>query len=178
MKSRLLVPLLAGFLASVAGLRADLDLSVIAEIRLGKALPPPPPVVEVIAEPAPKGPPPWAPAHGFRRNRQYYFYPGADVYYRPADRIWFYLEGRDWRIGASLPTSVRVDFTRSVPLEMETARPFEFHAAVTERYSPDYFTKKVRIKGASGKSPDKLEKSPGAPQGVSPGKGKGKGKDR
>jgi hypothetical protein len=178
MKLRLPLFLLAATLGSVAALRADLDLSVIAEIRLGKALPPPPPAVEIIAEPAQKGPPPWAPAHGFRRNREYYFYPGANVYYRPADRTWFYLEGRDWRIGASLPTSVRVDFTQSVPLEMETDRPFQFHAAVTERYSSDYFTKKVKIKGASGKSLGKPEKSPGAAQGNAPGQGKGKGKDR
>lgn len=177
MKTRLLLPLALGLVLSCT-LRAELDLSVVAEIRLGKTRPPPPPEIEVVVEPSVKGPPPWAPAHGFRRNREYFYYPASNVYYRPEDRTWFYLEGRDWRIGATLPTSVRVDFTRSVALEMETARPFEFHAAVKERYTPDYFTKKVKIKGSPGKPSGKPDKSPGATQRPAPSKGKGKGREK
>ena len=77
--------------------RANVDVSVAAEIRLGKIAPPPPPEVVIIEQAPPPGPPPWAPAHGFRRNRGYYYYPGCDVYYRPADRVWFYIEGGNWR---------------------------------------------------------------------------------
>lgn len=188
MKTRAVLLPTACFLAIASLLRADLDLSVVAEIRLGRAAPPPPPEVQVIVEPAQKGPPPWAPAHGFRRNRGYYFYPGANVYYRPADRTWFYLEGREWRVGVNLPTSLRIDFTKSVPLEMETDRPFEFHASVAERYPGDYFTKKVKIKGAGkpAKAQVKPEKTSGKPAkspvstdgGSVKGKGKGKGKER
>ncbi|HYC71973.1 MAG TPA: hypothetical protein VEB66_12245 [Opitutaceae bacterium] len=182
MNSRLLLAISASLL-SAGALRADLDLAVVAEIRVGKVLPPPPPEVEVIEAPAQQGPPPWAPAHGFRRNRGYYYYPDTNVYFRPADRTWFYLEGRDWRIGASLPTAVRVDLTRAVSLEMETDRPFEFHSSVKERYPTEYFSRQVKIKGGSGKSPGKPAKE------ISPvasdsgrtggsGKGKGKGKDK
>ena len=112
MKLKLL--LLLPFLAAVPLAQAAIDVSVSAEIRLGKVLPPPPPEVVVIRESAPMGPPPWAPAHGVRRHRTYYYYPGTHVYFRPDDRTWFYLDGREWRFGVSLPTNIRVDFDRSV----------------------------------------------------------------
>lgn len=178
MKTRCSLPFALGLFLLATPAFADLDLSVIAEIRLGKAPPPAPPEVVVIEESAPKGPPPWAPAHGLRRNRGYYYYPGGNVYYRPADRMWFYLDGRDWRVGVSLPTSFRVDFTRSVSLEMETDRPFEFHQSVAQYYPADYFTKKVKIKGASDKSPGKPAKDKVADSPGESGKGKGKGKGK
>lgn len=179
MKTRACLLFLLGLSALVPAARAGLDLSVVAEIRLGKALPPPPPEVEIIEAPVQKGPPPWAPAHGFRRNREYYFYPGANVYFRPADRTWFYLDGREWRVGVSLPTSIRVDFGRSVSLEMESDRPFEFHQSVAQYYPSDYFTKKVKIKGASGKNQVKIQQGkPAKEKNVDAGSGSGKGKDR
>lgn len=162
---------------------ADLDVSVSAEIRLGRVPPPRPPEVVVIEEPTDKGPPPWAPAHGFRRNRAYYYYPGANVYYRPADRMWIYLDGRDWRVGVSLPTGLRVDFNRSVSLTMETDKPYEFHDHVRRHYPADYFVAKVRVKEKSAK-PDKIrparEKRSDQDRGKGKDKsqGKGKGKDK
>lgn len=158
---------------------ADLDISIAAEIRLGRVPPPRPPEVVVIEEPAEKGPPPWAPAHGFRRNRAYYYYPGSNVYYRPADRMWIYLDGRDWRVGASVPTSIRVNFDRSVSLTMETDRPYEFHDHVRSRYPAEYFVTKVRLKDKNGK-PEKAGKPAKANKhdddARDKGKGKGKGK--
>jgi hypothetical protein len=157
-----------------------LDIGLTAEIRLGKVLPPPPPEVIVIDDSAPKGPPPWAPAHGFRRNRDYYYYPDSNVYFSPTDRKWFYLEGANWRVGASLPTTINLNLERTVSLTMETDRPFENHEQVARYYPKDYFTKKVKIKrskhnesSAHGK-PMSHDDGPGE----SKGKGKGKGRDR
>lgn len=171
-----LLPFLGAALA--APVLADIDITLAAEIRLGKAVAPPPPEVVVIGEPAQKGPPPWAPAHGFRRNRDYYYYPGTNVYYRPADRTWIYLDGRDWRVGVSLPTTVRVNFDRCVSLTMETDKPYEFHDKVRTWYPTDYFTKKVRVKEKGGIA-DKTEAGHGSrddDSGSGKSKGKGKGK--
>lgn len=179
MKAKLLV-LLPLALALLTPARAQLDVTLSAEIRLGKALPPPPPEVVVVVESGPKGPPPWAPAHGFRRNRDYYYYPGADVYFRPADRAWFYLDGGNWRVGVNLPTSIRVDFDRSVSLTMETEQPHLFHDKVRTYYPGDYFVKKVRVKEKGGK-PDhagKPDRGNDDSPGKAKGKGKGKGKDK
>ncbi|HEY0864539.1 MAG TPA: hypothetical protein VGD97_10585 [Lacunisphaera sp.] len=175
MKAQLLLLPCLG-LALLTPARAQLDVSLSAEIRLGRVLPPPPPEVVIIEESGPSGPPPWAPAHGFRRNRAYYYYPGADVYYRPADRAWFYLDGGTWRVGVSLPTSIRVDFDRCVSLTMETERPYEFHDKVRAYYPGDYFVRKVRVKEKGGR-PDQMEKS-NAGESHGKGKGKGRGKDK
>ena len=179
MKTIQLLPALLAFTVAPV-LTSALDVSIAAEIRLGKAPPPPPPEIVVIEEPVAKGPPPWAPAHGFRRNRGYYYYPGANVYYRPADRTWFYLEGRDWRFGVGLPTTVRVDFDRSVSLTMETDRPYEFHDKVRTYYPADYFVTKVRVKDKSGK-PDQVDAGHSQDRddgNRGNGKGKGKKKDK
>jgi hypothetical protein len=160
--------------------RAEVDLSISAEIRLGKIIAPPPPEVIVVDDSGPKAPPPWAPAHGFRRNRDYYFYPGTNVYYRPDNRTWIYLEGREWRVGATLPTAISVDFDRCVSLTMETDKPYEFHEKVVAYYPANYFTKKVKLKSehALGK-PDKAGKAqPGRASEDDRGKGKGKGKGK
>ena len=175
-KLLLLLPFAAALLTPA---QADLNIALSAEIRLGKAPPPPPPEVVVIEESGPKGPPPWAPAHGFRRNHGYYYYPGANVYYRPADRVWFYLDGRDWRFGVSLPTGIRVDFDRSVSLTMETEQPYQFHDKVKGYYKSDYFTTKVRLKEKSGKAEKaKPAREDDDARGKGKGKEKGKGKNK
>lgn len=167
-------------LASVAPVTASLDVAISAEIRLGKALPPPPPEVEIVAVSGPVGPPPWAPAPDVRRNYEYYYYPGADVYFRPADRMWVYLDGRNWQVGLSLPSSIRVDFDRSVSLTMATDRPYEFHDKVKLTYPADYFVTKVRVK-EKGKGPEKTKYKDSGPddsRDQEHGKGKGKGKEK
>jgi hypothetical protein len=177
MKTNLLV-LLALATALVPVARA-IDVNISAEIRLGRAQPPPPPEVIIVEDSRPPGPPPWAPAHGFRRNHDYYYYPGADVYYRPADRTWFYLDGGDWRFGVNLPTNIHVDFDRSVSLSMETDRPYQFHEKVRTYYPRDYFVTKVRVKDKGGKpaKADKVERAHDSPDSDRRNdKGKGKGK--
>jgi hypothetical protein len=169
------IPVPLFFISLVLACSAHGAVDVSVDIHLGKVLPPPPPEVIVIEQGPAHGPPPWAPAHGFRRKHEYYYYPGADVYFRPADRVWFYLEGRDWRFGASLPTSIRVDFAHSVPLAMDSDQPFKFHQDVRSHYPADYFVTKVKVKGKS----DHAEKGkPGKADDDSPGKGKGKGKGK
>jgi hypothetical protein len=174
MKTKLVYLILGAALVSAA--RA-IDVGISAEIRLGKAPPPPPPEVIIVEDNRPPGPPPWAPAHGFRRNQDYYYYPAADVYYRPADRMWFYMDGGDWRVGVNLPASIRVDFDRSVSLTMETERPFEFHEKVRTYYPRDYFVTKVRVKEKGGK-PAKVEKVEHERDRDADDRGHGKGKGR
>jgi hypothetical protein len=125
----------------VPAARAEINVDITADIRLGHSLPPPPPEVVVVEEVGPPGPPPWAQGHWYRRSYAYYYYPGYDVYYRPADRVWFYLDGGNWRIGAQLPTHVRVDFGRAVPLRLESDRPYVYHQKVVTYYPPNYFAR-------------------------------------
>ncbi|MFA6959268.1 MAG: hypothetical protein WC205_00790 [Opitutaceae bacterium] len=183
MKTKLLLmgALWAGF--AMVSARADVGGSLSVEIRIGKALPPPPPEVVVVEESGPPGPPPWAAHRWFRRERVYYYYTDGNVYYRPADRTWFYLDGGEWRMGVNLPDRIQFEVGHSVRLTMETDRPFIYHEQVVAHYPSGYFNK-VRIKGdhddAPGKDRDRKHDNDGDDhdQGNSHGKGKGKDKGR
>ena len=39
--------------------------------------------------PAKQGPPPWAPAHGYRAKYQYYYYPSSYVYFDTKKKLYF-----------------------------------------------------------------------------------------
>ncbi len=168
------------FALSVAHADVDVDIGINAEIRLGKSRPPPPPDVIIVEPVGPAGPPPWAPAHGFRRNRAYYFYPGYDVYYRPADHLWFYLEGGNWRTGVVLPDHVHVDFGHSVALTMETDQPYRYHPQVITYYPTGYFAK-VKFKEHPGPGPKDHRSDKPSHKAKESGReknhGKGKGRD-
>ncbi len=135
----LLLTLAAASLAPAA--RAQVDVGIGVDIRLGRAAPPPPPEVVVIDEVGPSAPPPWTRSHWYHRSYGYYYYPGCDVYYRPSDHMWFYLDGGAWRFGARLPDHIRVDFGRAVSLSLETDRPYMYHERVVAYYPANYFAK-------------------------------------
>ena len=185
MKTKLLLMACLGAVLAMPAGRADGSVSLSVDIRIGKALPPPPPEVVVVEHVGPVGPPPWAASHWYRRTRAYYYYPDCDVYYRPADRMWFYLDGGAWRVGVTLPDRIVFDVSRSVRLSMETDRPFAHHKEVVAYYPPSYFNH-VRIKGDHGGGPGGVQErkagdeNPGNSGGNSGGKGKekGKGKDK
>jgi hypothetical protein len=138
-------------LLTTAGLLTTAYAQIDVNIRLGHAAPPPPPDVVVIQPAGPAGPPPWSHGHWFHRSRAYYYYPESDVYYRPADHMWFYEDGNVWRTSPVLPARVRIDFGRCVTLHMETDRPYRYHRQVVTYYPPRYFYTRVRIKERPGR---------------------------
>jgi hypothetical protein len=176
-KAVLLVSLAAASLAQSSV--AAIDVTVAAEIRIGRSIPPPPPEVVVEEEVGPPGPPPWSNSRSNRSSHAYYFYPGSDVYYRPSDRMWFYIDGGNWELGVSLPERIRIDFERSVSLNLESDRPYTFHKEVVAYYPPTYGTK---VKGKNGndwredRRDDRVDRHDGDDRGKGNDKGKGKGK--
>jgi hypothetical protein len=83
------------------------------------------------------GPPPHAPAHGYRAKHQYRYYPSNSVYYDTGRGLYFYLKGDNWEVGASLPSSLRVDLGDSVSIELDTDKPYLQHADHVKKYSRD-----------------------------------------
>lgn len=108
-----------------------------------------------------KGPPPWAPAHGLRAKYSYRYFPAQEVYHRPSDGLWFYYENGKWSAGARLPLGLKVDVSTAVALEMDSDKPFTFHADV---------------KASHSKEADKPRDEPGRSH--ESGKGKGKGRNK
>jgi len=83
-----------------------------------------------------KGPPPWAPAHGYRAKHRYRYYPSAQVYYAHDRGVYFYYREGKWRVSESLPGNLWLNLGDHVTLEMDTDRPYHYHGDVVRHYPP------------------------------------------
>ena len=88
------------------------------------------------------GPPPWAPAHGYRAKHRYRYYPSSRVYYEKERGVYFYYSYGDWRVSVSLPSSIEIDADNYITLEMDTDKPYEWDHEVTKKYPPGQLKKK------------------------------------
>ena len=103
----------------------------------------------VIAPPPPSygrggyhsGPPPHAPAHGYRQKYRYYYYPEVSVYFDLDRRLYFYLD-RGWRTAARLPREFRVGLYGPVTLELDLAEPYRRYDEHHRAYPPGQRKKK------------------------------------
>lgn len=82
------------------------------------------------------GPPPWAPAHGYRAKHRYLYYPSPQVYFDTGRNIYFYYRSGQWEVSAQLPRAIRVQLGQSVTLDMNTEKPYQYHSEVIKRYPP------------------------------------------
>jgi hypothetical protein len=80
-----------------------------------------------------KGPPPHAPAHGYRAKHAYRYYPSREVYYDAGRRIYFYIEGESWKSGASLPYHLKVGLGDYQTVEIDSDTPYEYHEKTKHR---------------------------------------------
>jgi len=93
------------------------------------------------------GPPPWAPAHGYRAKHKYRYYPSSRVYYEKKRGTYFYYKDGQWRVSVSLPSYFRIDVNDYVTLEMDSNKPYEYDRQVVKRYPPGQLKKKHKKKG-------------------------------
>ena len=87
------------------------------------------------------GPPPHAPAYGYRAKHQYRYYPSRSVYYDIGRKIYFYIEGDHWEVAASLPGSLRVGLGDYVSMELDTEKPYLYNAEHAKKYPPGQLKK-------------------------------------
>ena len=93
-----------------------------------------------------KGPPAHAPAHGYRAKHQYRYYPSRSVYYDTGRKLYFYIKGDRWEVGASLPNRIRFGLGESVSIELDTAKPYIYHSEHVKKYPPGQMKKKHKKK--------------------------------
>ena len=91
-------------------------------------------------------PPPHAKAHGYRAKHHYRYYPSCSVYYDSGRKLYFYLKGDNWEVGASLPSSIRVRLGGYVSMELDTGKPYTYHAHHVKKYPPGKKKKKHKKK--------------------------------
>ena len=92
------------------------------------------------------GPPPHAPAHGYRAKHQYRYYPSCSVYFDCGRKIYFYIKGDRWEVAASLPSSLKVGLGDYVFMELDTDKPYIYHAEHVKDYPPGQLKKKNKKK--------------------------------
>jgi len=105
------------------------------------------PTPEVSHDSKQGGPPPWAPAHGYRAKHRYQYYPHHRVYYERERGTYFYYQDGQWRVSVSLPSNIRIDVDDYVTLEMDSDKPYEYDHEIIKRYPPGQLKKKKKGKG-------------------------------
>lgn len=102
------------------------------------------------------GPPPHAPAHGYRRKAySYIYYPECRIYFDVSQHLYFYFDLGAWRKVSVLPVHISLVKEGSVSIQMDIDTPYIKIHEHEKRYPPKKFKK---------------SKGPG------PGKAKGKSK--
>jgi hypothetical protein len=180
MKNKIILLTLVLAAGALPMARADLLDKINVDIRLGVRLPPPPPAVVVVVQDEPRrGPDQWERRERwYQRNQAYYYYPGDNVYYRQSDHMWFYADRGQWRSGRNLPDGIRVDFNRSVTLNMYTDRPYMYHQQVVNRYPSNYFGARVRLRDEDRRDHDNRDNRRGSDHDGRDSDGDGRDKDR
>ena len=103
------------------------------------------------------GPPPWAPAHGYRAKYRYQYFAACSVYFDLGRNVYFYMSGERWVMAASLPTGICVNFDNPVVLDMETDKPYVWHSEVVKRYPPGQLKKAEGGQKGKAKGKDKWD---------------------
>jgi hypothetical protein len=88
------------------------------------------------------GPPPHAKAHGYRAKHTYRYYTHAMVYFDLHRRLYFYLEGDQWRMSASLPSKLRMRLGEYVTIEMDSDKPYLKFKEHKRKYPPGHRKKR------------------------------------
>lgn len=92
----------------------------------------------------PKGPPPHAPAHGYRAKHCYRYYPSREVYYDTGRRLYFYIEGGLWKSGVSLPYHLQVDLGDYQTVEIYSDTPYAHHEKTQNKGKQNGYSKKTK----------------------------------
>ena len=98
-------------------------------VGVGVSVGTPAPEPVIVATPR-GGPPSWAPAHGRRAKEvryRYQYYPASGVYVNVSTGSYFYMNGGSWQVGMSLPSTLVLDRSNYVNLELETDRPYLYY---------------------------------------------------
>lgn len=66
------------------------------------------------------GPPPWAPAHGYRAKTRYVYFKDYPVYYDNDRGVYISLSGSNWSVSAKLPSVlVGVDLVAAAKIDLD-----------------------------------------------------------
>jgi hypothetical protein len=108
------------------------------------------------------GPPPWAPAHGYRAKTRHIYFPQHNLYFDVQRGVYIFLNGGQWQVGLKLPSLyANLDLRRStqIELELDNDSPHKFNADHKAKYKAT--------------PPGQQQAKPGGGPGGKPGNGPG-----
>lgn len=76
------------------------------------------------------GPPPWAPAHGYRAQTQHIYFPSLNIYFDLHRNLYYFLSGNRWIASPRLPIGIPLPVLQMAPkvqLNVVTPTPFRFN---------------------------------------------------
>ncbi len=105
------------------------------------------------------GPPPWAPAHGYRAKTRHIYFPDHNFYFDVQNNVYIYMNGDKWQVGVKLP-SIYAGFdlkvAAKVELELNTDTPQKHNADHIVMYKTKGKGGQVKVKtGSPGKGKKK-----------------------
>ena len=107
------------------------------------------------SEKSTKGPPAWAPAHGYRANTTYIYFPDQNVYFDLQKSVYISLSGNNWQIEANLPlvfSGVDLSIAAKIELDLTTDTPQQYNSDHKAKYKGKGEKDKSKDKSSKGKS--------------------------
>lgn len=108
---------------------------------------------ETLAQGKGKGPPPWAPAHGYRAKTRHVYFPQYNFYFDLQRGVYIYLSGGTWQVAVNLPSTyagVNLKVSTHVELELDTDTPHKYNADHKVKYKVKVKDDKVKMKSSGG----------------------------
>lgn len=88
-----------------------------------------------------QGPPPWAPAHGYRAKTRHIYFPEQNFYYDIERRDYIYLNNGIWTVSVSVPAPfININLGRSVQVQLD------FVGSDPYRYNSEHIIKYKKYK--------------------------------
>ena len=97
----------------------------------------------------PKGPPSWAPAHGYRAKTRHIYFPDQNFYFDIQANKYIYLKGDAWQVSVALPSlyaGIDLKVASKVELELNTDSPQKFNLDHIAKNTAKEFDEKVKMK--------------------------------
>lgn len=85
------------------------------------------------------GPPPWAPAHGYRAKTRYVYFKDYDVYYDHNRGVYISISGGKWVVSAKIPaqlSNVNLVMAAKIDLDFDGDDPQRDHDRHKKQYPP------------------------------------------
>ena len=97
----------------------------------------------ILADVFSQGPPPWAPAHGYRAKTRHIYFPNQNMYYDIQKSNYIYFSNGKWSISTRVPSIfVGINLGRSSQIELD------FYGDAPQRYN---YSHKTKYKGQKQK---------------------------